>query len=67
MLIETEDIDFSMLRSAVKAQENTYSIRIKNDMYGYERDIVVSINAISAEHALAIAREKDIYAEVTLV
>lgn len=67
MLIETDNIDFNMLRSAVISQENNYNIRIKNSMYGYEKDIIVTISAISAKHALVKAQKQDIYAEVTLV
>jgi hypothetical protein len=44
-----------------------YKVRIKNTMFGYERDQIVEIAADSEKAALAIAQEKDIYAEVSIV
>ena len=43
-----------------------YLIRIKNDMYGYERDYIMPIEADSQKQALAIARNFDCYANITI-
>ena len=67
VLIETEDIDFSMLRAAVKEKLMIYRVRIKNNMHGYQSNQVVEIEATSVEEALRIAQAKDIYADVNLV
>jgi hypothetical protein len=44
-----------------------YKVRIKNTMFGYERDQIVEIAADSEEAALAKARDIDCFAEVSIV
>jgi hypothetical protein len=44
-----------------------YKVRIKNTMFGYERDQVVEIAADSEAAALAKARDIDCFAEVSIV
>lgn len=42
-------------------------VRIKNDMHGYECDYVLPVEADSQQQALAIARNFDYYANITIV
>jgi hypothetical protein len=44
-----------------------YKVRIKNTMFGYERDQVVEIAADSEKDALKKAQDIDCFAEVSIV
>jgi hypothetical protein len=44
-----------------------YKVRIKNTMFGYERDQIVEIAADNEAAALAKARDIDCFAEVSIV
>ena len=44
-----------------------FKIRIKNTMFGYERDQIVEIAADSEAAALEKARDIDCFAEVSIV
>jgi hypothetical protein len=44
-----------------------FKVRIKNDMFGYSRDQIKTIEAKDEKKALKIAQDIDWYAEVTLV
>jgi hypothetical protein len=44
-----------------------YKVRIKNTMFGYERDQIVEISADSEKTALEKARDIDCFAEVSIV
>jgi hypothetical protein len=44
-----------------------YKVRIKNTMFGYERDQIVEIVADSEKAALAKARDIDCFAKVSIV
>jgi hypothetical protein len=44
-----------------------YKVRIKNTMFGYERDQIVEIAADSEAAALKKARDIDCFAEVSIV
>jgi hypothetical protein len=44
-----------------------YKVRIKNTMFGYERDQIVEIAADSEKAALAKAQDIDCFAEVSIV
>lgn len=45
----------------------TFKIRIKNSMYGYERDQIIHIDAESEQTALQIAQRYDTYADVSII
>lgn len=47
--------------------KHKFSIRIKNTIFGYERDQVVAIEAESLEEALIKAKNIDCFAECTVV
>lgn len=66
VLIETEDIDFSILRAAVKANTMLYKVRIKNNMHGYQRNQLIDIDASSAAEAIKIAESIDMFADVSI-
>ena len=54
--------------SAIAGEEETmYKVRIKNTMYGYERDQIVEIAADSETAALKKAQDIDCFAEVSIV
>lgn len=44
-----------------------YKVRIKNTMFGYERDQIVEITADSEAAAIEKARNIDCFAEVSIV
>lgn len=44
-----------------------YEIRLKNDMYGYERDHTMTVEADSEQQAIAIGRNFDCYADISVV
>ena len=44
-----------------------YKVRIKNTMFGYERDQIVEIAADSEKAALKKAQDIDCFAEVSIV
>jgi len=43
-----------------------YTIRIKNTMYGYERDQTMQVDAASEEEAIAIGYKVDLFAHISI-
>jgi len=43
-----------------------YTVRIKNSMYGYERNQVVQIEAETEQQAISAAQTIDCFADVTI-
>lgn len=46
--------------------KNIYIVKIKNTMFGYERDQTVQISAETKEQALKEAQQIDVYADVSI-
>lgn len=67
ILIETENIDFSVLRKAVERYNVKYTVLVKNSMFAYEREQLVEIYADSEQEALDEAQKLDIHAEVKII
>lgn len=67
ILIETENIDFSVLRKAVERYNVRYTVLVKNSMFAYEREQLVEIYADSEQEALDEAQKLDIHAEVKII